>query len=257
MLSLFITSAVIIVVIQMLFFILAAYFKTDKVTDLSYGLTFVIVSWVIYNNSLSYGHANFVVPLMVTIWGLRLSGFLFVRILKTKKDKRFDGIREDFLKFAKFWLLQGVAIFIIMLPAIVGTAKDGRTFGAISIFGFLIYLCGVITETIADYQKFMFKSDPSNEGRWTNVGLFKYARHPNYFGEILTWWGIYIFAFTTLDGFEYLTVAGPIFITLLLLFVTGVPPLEKAYEKRYAENKEYQKYKNSTRLLLPFPKKIL
>jgi len=107
----------IILVLQIIFFIYAAVKKTDKVTDLSYGLTFVITSLSIYFLNIEYS-SIFKILLLATvvIWGLRLAIYLFVRIIKTGKDKRFDGVRENFKKFGSFWLLQAISIFVILLP---------------------------------------------------------------------------------------------------------------------------------------------
>lgn len=253
--ELLLTSFLIIFIIQIVFFLGAALFKTDKVTDLSYGLTFVVVAWVLLFQSGVYDLFHTFIVLMVTVWGLRLSGFLFMRIMKTKKDKRFDGIRENFLKFAKFWTLQAVAIFIIMLPAILGFSKDGISLGILSYIGIGIWAIGIVFEAVADWQKYSFKNNPQNASKWTDVGLWRYARHPNYFGEMTCWWGLFIFILPYLSGIEYLSIIGPIFITFLLLFVSGIPPLEKAYREKYKGNAEYQKYRNSTHLLIPIPGK--
>ena len=109
-------SLAIIFVIQVLFFIFASAFKTDKVTDLAYGLTFVILSWILLIYNKMFTLPNIILAIMVTFWGVRLAGYLFYRILKTKKDERFNGIRENFWKFAMFWIFQSVLIFVIMLP---------------------------------------------------------------------------------------------------------------------------------------------
>src|SRR3990167_2731535 len=105
--------------IQIVFFALAASFKTDKFTDLSYGLTFVAVVLILFFTKSSQNLVQTITVLLITVWGFRLAVYLFVRILKTKKDMRFDKIRDDFFKFAKFWLLQAITIFIILLPALV------------------------------------------------------------------------------------------------------------------------------------------
>src|SRR3989344_422403 len=102
--------------IQIVFFILAASFKTDKFTDLSYGLTFVAVVLILFFTKSNQSLVQIITAFLITVWGLRLAGYLFVRILKTKKDVRFDKIRNDFFKFAKFWFLQAISIFIILLP---------------------------------------------------------------------------------------------------------------------------------------------
>lgn len=249
-------SLLIILIIQIVFFLGAALFKTDKVTDLSYGMTFVVLVWVFIFQNPSPSLFHILIAGMVTIWGIRLSGFLFLRIMKTKRDKRFDGVREHFLKFARFWLLQAVAIFIIMLPSILGLSKASSMLSFVSFLGLGFWIVGILIESIADWQKFVFKNKIENKDKWIDSGLWHYARHPNYFGEMTLWWGLYLFVLPTLGGIEYVSVVGPIFITCLLLFVSGIPPLEKIYSQKYKGDMEYQKYRNSTRLLIPLPKLI-
>ena len=236
--------------IQVVFFAFAAWFKTDKVTDLSYGLTFVIVAlYLVFSNPLSL--VSVMLTAMVTLWGIRLAAYLFVRILKIGKDKRFDGIRERFWSFAKFWTLQGVAIWIIMVPVILGIDGSATTIFWIGVF---IWLIGLLIETVADWQKYIFKNNSKNKGKWIETGLWKYARHPNYFGELLVWWGIFLAAIPGLAGVEFLAIVGPIGISALLLFVTGIPPLQKQMQKKYGGILAFNSYVERTRLLVPLPK---
>lgn len=237
--------------LQAIFFAVAATFKTDKVTDLSYGLTFVIVAlFLFWRHQTPYAG---LLAAMITLWGIRLASYLFIRILKMGRDRRFDGIREKFWAFAKFWLLQGIAIWVIMLPAIFGM-RAGQTISPVSYVGLAIFLLGLLIETFADWQKYQFKNDPKNRGKWIASGIWKHARHPNYFGELLVWWGIFLYVVPTLQGWGWLTVISPLFITVLLLFVTGIPPLRKQMDEKYGKNPKYQSYLKKTRLLVPIPK---
>ena len=238
--------------VQLIFFSYASLFKTDKVTDLSYGFTFIILAACALLKNGTFFSYQLLVSLMIFIWGVRLSGYLFIRIIKIKRDKRFDGIRENFLKFSKFWFFQAIAVWVISLPSTyLNNFKTDSPINLLMIIGSIIWLIGITTETIADMQKFKFKNDPKNKGRWIQSGIWKYSRHPNYFGEMLCWWGIFIFTVPFLSGIYWLTVTVPIFITFILLFVTGVPTLEKKYDERYKDNKEYQKYKSTTNLIIP------
>ncbi|OGD87000.1 hypothetical protein A2164_04215 [Candidatus Curtissbacteria bacterium RBG_13_35_7] len=242
------------IIIQALFFAIAFTFKTDTVTDLSYGLTFIIITIYYYLTKSIQQLIPVLVTFLIIIWGLRLVIYLLTRILKTKKDSRFDKIRGNFLKFASFWLFQAIAIWIILLPALI-TLNSTTTvsINLIIIFGLIIWLLGFTIEAVADQQKFQFKSDPKNKDRWITSGLWKYSRHPNYFGEMLVWWGIFIIAIPCLTSWLWLAIEGPIFITFILIFVSGIPPLEKRYDKKYANNTKYQDYKNKTSLLIPLP----
>jgi steroid 5-alpha reductase family enzyme len=253
MIGILLWSLLIIFGIQILFFIFAASFKTDKVTDLAYGLTFVILSWIllIYYNMFTF--TNIILVIMVTFWGLRLAGYLFYRIIKTKKDERFNGIRENFWKFAMFWTFQTIVIFMIMLPIIVlMTSSYVNEIFVISIIGFFIWASGFWIEAVADHQKFSFRNNPKNKNKWIDTGLWSYSRHPNYFGEILCWIGIFVYVLPFLEGWMWISILSPISITITLLFFSGIPLLERKADERYGKNKEYKKYKKSTSVLIPW-----
>lgn len=237
---------IIIFVLQILFFLVAAALQTDKLTDLSYGLTFIIVAlWAAWTTTNPW---YWLLAFLIVIWGLRLSSYLFIRILEIRKDDRFDGIRESLPRFAMFWFFQAITIFVILLPLLL--LPKGANYSFIGIVGLGIWVLGFLTETIADWEKYQFKK--RNPKRWVDVGLWSKARHPNYFGEMLCWWGIFIFALPSLAGFSYLAILSPLYITLLLLFGSGVPMLEKQHDKKYGDEKEYREYKKRTRLLFPF-----
>jgi steroid 5-alpha reductase family enzyme len=242
-------------VIQLLFFIFAASFKTDKMTDLSYGLGFILITLIYFLKS-TLGLDQILVTILVFIWGTRIAIYLFKRILKTKTDSRFDNVRNNIIKFASFWLLQAISIWIILLPALVIlTSKKPASLSILTLTGFIIWLFGIYIEYFADKQKFEFKNDPKNKGKWVSNGLWKYSRHPNYFGEMLCWWGIFIISLPLLNSWQYFTLIGPIYITFLLIFVSGIPPLEKKYDQKYANNKEYLEYKKTTSVLIILPRK--
>lgn len=243
----------IILILQIIFFIYAAIKKTDRVTDLSYGLTFVITSLSIYFLNIEYS-SIFKILLLATvvIWGLRLAIYLFVRIIKTGKDKRFDGVRENFKKFGSFWLLQAISIFVILLPTTyILISKDEMSLNWISFIGLVIALMGIVIEGVADSQKFVFKNKSSNKGKWISTGLWKYSRHPNYLGEIMMWVGIFLYCLVYINGIGFITILSPIYITVLLVAVSGIPTLEKEYDKRYRGSKQYQDYKKHTGILFP------
>ncbi|MFZ5437922.1 MAG: DUF1295 domain-containing protein [Patescibacteria group bacterium] len=256
MTNLFIDTLFLSFLIQVLFFVYAAFFKTDKVTDLSYGLTFIALAvFALLKNQTFYPYQILVVTL-IAIWGIRLAGYLFIRILKTKRDKRFDGIRENFWKFAQFWLLQAIAVWVISLPGTyLLSLKTNSNFNLLMMTGLLVWLMGIVIETTADWQKFKFKNKPANKDKLIMSGVWQYSRHPNYFGEISCWWGIFIYSLSFQAGLSWLTITGPLFITFLILFVSGIPTLEKKYNERYKENKNYQLYKQNTSLLVPLPNK--
>ncbi len=256
LISAILTSLLISLIIQTVFFIFAASFKSDKVTDLSYGLSFVILAWYLLLTNQRFQPLAILITVLITLWGIRLAGYLFIRILKIKKDKRFDGIRENPIKFGMFWFFQGVSIWVIMLPSIVLLNKQNSlTIGPIAIIGTILWLIGFVIETLADQQKFKFKNQPENKGKFIKSGIWKYSRYPNYFGEMLMWWSIFLIVVPTLSGLQWLSIIGALHITFILLFVTGIPPQEKRYQKKYKDSEEYQDYVENTSLLIPLPPK--
>ena len=238
--------------IQAVFFLFAASLKTDKVTDLSYGLSFVILAFFLLLKNGPAGPAQVVLAMMVFLWGIRLVTYLLYRIVRIKRDARFDGIREHFWKFFQFWLFQGIAVWIIMLPVTVWF-QTPAPWGLLMYAGSGIWLAGLAVETVADLQKFRQKSGASGVHRWMSSGLWRYSRHPNYFGELLCWWGVFLFVASDLKGWGWLSVLGPVTITYLLLYVTGIPTLEQSAEKKWGSNPEYNSYKRATNALIPWP----
>ena len=245
------TAFVISFLIQVVFFAIAAYFRTDKVTDFSYGLSFVVIVWFLAIKNSSFSSIQVVLVLLISLWGIRLATYLVVRILRNGKDKRFDGVREDFYKFAKFWIFQALVVWMILLPTVIVLATPSYKFGLTQIIGLTVWLIGFGIEAISDQQKFAFKIKKPDE--FITTGLWRYSRHPNYFGEALLWWGIFIIATPYLSGFSYLSIIGPICIMSLLLFVSGIPSLEKSYDKKYGLQNKYRKYKKSTSIFVPLP----
>jgi steroid 5-alpha reductase family enzyme len=122
--------------------------------------------------------------------------------------------------------------------------------------GLGIWFIGLIIEATADIQKYKFKLDKKNKDKFIDIGIWKYSRHPNYFGEILCWVGVYVFVFLSFSISEKLiALIGPLFITTLLLFVSGIPLLEKYADKKWGKEKDYQEYKKNTNILIPWFKK--
>jgi len=240
--------------INLVLFLVAFRLQSDKLTDISYALSFLTIDIVSLLYVGKYNFFNWIIFALPAVWALRIGSFLLIRILYVGKDRRFDNIRTSFVRFGKFWLGQALTAWILMLPVSFALYRTGHvTF--LVIIGLAIWLAGLLMEAIADYQKLAFKLDKQNEGKWIQDGLWKYARHPNYFGEILVWFGIYVACFASLNNIQRLIcLASPVLITLVLLFVSGVPLLEKSADQRWGKFKAYQDYKRRTRLLVPLSK---
>jgi steroid 5-alpha reductase family enzyme len=235
------------------FFAVAAVRRTDVVTDLSYSLTFALLA-VMLPFTGAGKPLQLVASLLVLLWALRLGGYLFRRILRIKVDHRFDGMRDRPLRFARFWLLQAITVAVVMLPVTYLVSREHPAgVGTWAIVGAAVWLVGFVVEAVADTQKSAFKAKEENRGRFIASGLWRYSRHPNYFGELLVWWGLFVYAVPVLHGAAFAVVAGPVLITVLLLFVTGIPPLERGADEKYGSDPAYVDYKRRTSILVPLP----
>jgi steroid 5-alpha reductase family enzyme len=242
--------------IQGIFFAFAAWFKTDKVTDLSYSLSFALLSVVLVLANRAFAPSQLLAAAFVIVWAARLGAYLLTRIIKIGKDDRFDDKRAHFLKFLGFWVLQACVVWVVLLPvAVLLSLSSAGPLTILSVAGALLWALGFAIEAVSDAQKYAFRNDPDNAKRWIETGLWKYSRHPNYFGEVLLWWGIFLFTLPNLSGMLLLAVAGPVSITLLLLFVSGVPLLERSADRKYGDDPAYQAYKHRTSIFIPLPRR--
>ena len=250
-----INSLIISLVINIGMFIPAYFLKTDKLTDISYAITFVAISlYGLLSGQIST--EKLILFILIFLWALRLGIYLLVRIRKIGRDKRFDGMRENFGRFIRFWLLQGTTVWLILLPSIFFFQNNIKTNSLLMYIGLIIFFIGLFVETISDIQKYRFINKSENKGKWIESGLWKYSRHPNYFGEILLWLGVYFFTLQGLNGLEIIIgLISPIYIALLIIFVSGIPMLEKAANKRWGDNPKYQEYRKRTSMLLLLPQK--
>jgi len=241
--------------LNIFFFLFAAAFKTDKLTDISYSLSFFLLTlFLLLTSGQTLSYHKILVSAAILVWSTRLGGYLLYRIIKIGKDARFDDKRGNFIKFLKFWLLQATTVWLVMLPfSLYITSPFDEGSPTFTLIGIVLFSLGLLIESISDAQKFRYRSTPENKAHWVDVGLWKYSRHPNYFGELLVWWGLFIVVVPLLRGFDWLTVLGPLSITLLLLFVSGIPLLEKSADRKYGNNPEYLSYKESTSILIPLP----
>lgn len=244
------------VVFNMVMFLIAFRNKTDKLTDISYAATFV--GLVMYNlvSAKELTVSKWILAFMIMLWSVRIGMYLFIRINKTGKDKRFDGMRENFWSFSGFWLIQAVTVWAVLIGSSLFFITGSEPITAFMVVGVALWLIGLVVEAVSDWQKFQFISDKKNKNKWIQSGIWKYSRHPNYFGEILVWFGVYVFVVSGLTGSEQLlAMASPLFITFMLLFVSGVPLLEKSADAKWGKDAAYKKYKKSTSILVPFPPK--
>lgn len=238
--------------IQIILFLVAFTFKTDKLTDISYSLTFLLLGVIFFVKS-SMNVLHLVLLILIFLWSARLGTYLLIRISKMGKDSRFDKMRNKFFNFLGFWIIQGLTIWIVLIPSFFFFSVSPKT-NYLVYLGLIIWVAGFLIESIADIQKYNFKNRSNKKDSFIKSGLWKYSRHPNYFGEFLMWVGIYLFVFNSISlSNKIIALVSPLFILTMLLFVSGIPMLERSYEKRYG--KEWLEYKNKTSKFILLPNK--
>ncbi|MCH1524441.1 MAG: DUF1295 domain-containing protein [Candidatus Thalassarchaeaceae archaeon] len=248
--------AAICIGMQWVVWIPASIGQTERFYDLTGGLTYLtVVGFSLWAGSQSETPSlrELIVSLLVVIWSLRLSSFLYLRIHRTGKDGRFDKLKTSPIRFLVPWTLQGLWVFLTMIVVIVinSQADSAPALGVWDGIGLSIWILGFGIEVIADNQKTIFNTEPDNQGKWIDSGLWSYSRHPNYLGEILLWTGIAFFGISCFTGLERVAWISPIFIYLLLTKISGTPILDKRALEKWGDDPEYQKYRVNTPALIP------
>ncbi|OWZ23391.1 5 alpha steroid reductase [Phytophthora megakarya] len=232
--------------------------QDERFFDVTGSATYAVVSLLGYTASSSVTWRETLLTALVWLWCVRLGAFLFLRISECGEDKRFREIRVNPLRFLGVWSLQGLWVLLTALPVLL-TLKHGvrdNHVSSLDVVGLSLWLGGYVLEVTADYQKTQFRRDESKKGQFIQSGLWYYSRHPNYCGEIMMWSGVFCVSVHTLPtlALKCWAALSPAFVAFLLLFVSGVPLLEKQAEERWGDTMEYQTYKAQTSVLLPMPK---
>lgn len=247
-------SFLIISVYFFLFFLVGTFIRNNSIVDMGWGIGFVILNLILtFLYPITLG--TFIFTVLLTIWGLRLFLHIFKRNFKKPEDFRYASWRKEWGKwvilrsFFQVYLLQAVFMWVVAFPIhTLYPAKQPITY--LTILGVLIWIVGFAFEAIGDKQLSNFIHNPSNKGKIIETGLWKYTRHPNYFGEATLWWGLALISYSlSCNGLSFI---GSAFITFSLCFISGVPLLEK----RNASKPGYDEYKRKTSVFIPwFPKK--
>ncbi|MCX6783122.1 MAG: DUF1295 domain-containing protein [Candidatus Levybacteria bacterium] len=238
-----------------LWFVVSLLKKRNDVADMAWGLGFVLMTWVSFFLSDDSGVRGMLVDILVTVWGLRLAWHIHARTKGKTEDYRYLSWRKEWGKwfyirsYFQVYLLQGILLFLIVLPVIMINKNAGSALGLFDLVGVIAWLIGFYFEAVGDAQLARFIKNPENKGRLMQNGLWAHTRHPNYFGEVMQWWGIWLIALSVSGG--WLGIIGPITITFLILKVSGIPMLEKKME----ENPDFAEYKRKTSIFIPLPRK--
>jgi len=260
---------------QLFFFSIAFSLKFDKLTDFAGGTNFVVLAIITLAFSGHHNARQIVASLFIILWGARLSAFLLYRILKTGKDDRFDDKRDKFFPFLGFWIFQMIWVWTVSLPVTILNSPNVTRFAqpdfgtGRDVAGCVLFGIGFVMETVGDLQKLRFKLGHKEKGAICDKGFWAWSRHPNYFGEIIVQFAIFMIAVSpAANGYVhggafkalYASILGPILLTTLLLFVSGLTLQERpSAKKRYEAGDNwdsYVRYLQRTSILIPLPPQI-
>ena len=230
------SAAVVVLGIMVCTWVVSLVLRNASIVDIVWGAGFVAVAWTAACVGDGHGGRPDLLVAMVTIWGLRLAGYLFWRNRGHGEDRRYQSMRRKagdgfaMRSLVTVFLLQGALMWIVSLPVQLAMTPDGPDIGPLAIVGVVLWGIGFFFETVGDAQLARFKADPANDGQVMDRGLWRYTRHPNYFGDFCVWWGIFLVAAETTDARA--GVIGPIVMSIFLMRVSGVPILERSLTRR-------------------------
>jgi steroid 5-alpha reductase family enzyme len=251
----FLLSGWAIFILMTLLWLVSLFIKNASIVDVFWGIGFVFIALMDYSLSPFMSSTKWLLLILVTIWGVRLALHIGTRNWGKPEDFRYAKWREEhgkgwpLISYFQVFLLQGFLMWIIAAPLISVRVTDGiPPLSPLAVIGALVWAYGFFFEAVGDWQLARFKADPSNKGELMTSGVWKYTRHPNYFGDAAQWWGFYLIA-ASAGG--WWTIFSPIIMTWLLLQVSGVAMLEKTMKDKPG----YQEYARRTSAFIPWPTK--
>lgn len=253
MLNIILTTALIIFILMTCTWIISLLVGEMSIVDIGWGLGFVAITLFHFSQLENISAVPLLIVCVIALWGLRLAVYIFIRNKGKGEDPRYKAWRNDWgkntwwISYFKVFLLQGFLMLLISLPIQAVMSYGSNTISVFQIVGLGLWTFGFLFETIGDWQLYNFKHRPENKGKVMQTGLWRYTRHPNYFGESVVWWGVFFISIGS--GYFWLSIISPVLITFMLLKVSGVTMLEA----RYAGNDAYSNYKRSTSPFLPLP----
>lgn len=254
MINIFSQIVILIIVAEIILFGVSVIIRRQDFVDILWGPKIAAISLTTLALTKSVNVLNFLLIMLVIIWAARLATHIALRRRGSKEDKRYLEISRHWGKyfylrsFLQTFILQGFLALLVASPVIMSSFNSPKINLFIIFIGLFFWSLGFVFETVADFQLYRF-----TKNKKTGVmdkGLWRYSRHPNYFGEVLLWWGIFIVSISNPENF-FIKILGPITITVLIFTVSGIPMLEK----RYKDNIEYQKYAKKTSIFFPLTPK--
>lgn len=260
MAEIFLINALAVAGLMVFVWLLSLPLKDASIVDIFWGLGFVLVAWVTWFQTEGDPTRKWVLAVLITIWGLRLSGYIAWRNMGHGEDPRYQAMREKagdkfpLLSLIRVFLLQGVVMWIVSLPVQLGQIpQTPAAFTVLDTVGIAVWFVGVFFESVGDFQLAWFKSKPENKGKVLRSGLWRYTRHPNYFGDFLMWWGIFLIALAASPSQNWWSGIGPLIMSFFLMKVSGVTLLEKSLKE--SKGSAYDEYVQRTNAFFPwFPK---
>ena len=253
----FLIVFVILLSIYIVSFLISRFLKRDDIVDFVWGLGFFTVVTVNLILVQAYNISTIIISFLAYIWSIRLMIYILVRLVKTDEDKRYQNLKNNwkspFKEFIFIYILKLFLLYVVSVPISLSFYLEGYYTIAIA-SGVILWAVGFFFEAVGDYQLSKFKKNKLKNGSNTNIlktGLWKYTRHPNYFGEFAMWWGIFLISISGL--YSLIGIISPILLTHLIINVSGV----KMLEKKYANNQEYQSYAKSTPSFFPSPRFLI
>ena len=238
-----VTAAAVIGVFMLAMWLLSLAVKNASIVDVGWGLGFVLVAWAVRDRVDGNVDRQRLLVGMTSLWGLRLAAYLYARNHGKGEDYRYRAMRKrwgsrfSLISLGTVFALQGALMWIVSLPVQLGQSRVDPKVGALAWIGIAVWALGLFFEVVGDAQLTRFKRDPANAGTVMDQGLWRYTRHPNYFGDACVWWGIALVAAETTVGRWGLI--GAAVMTVLLRRVSGVTLLEKSLVKRRAGYDQY------------------
>ncbi len=253
--STFLVALITVAIFFNVLFLLALKLRDNSIVDIGWGIGFILVTLATLAYSGTADARQLLIAALVLIWGSRLAIRIYLRNRGKGEDFRYRKWREDWGEnwrrnaYLFVFVGQGVMMLLITIPIMLVNTYPGPALGWLDLGGVVVWCVGFVFEAVGDRQLDLFLRNPGNRGKVLDTGLWRYTRHPNYFGEVTQWWGVYLIVLSVQWG--WLGIIGPITITTLIVAYSGIPMLEKTM----MQNPAFVEYAKRTSVFFPWPPK--